>query len=61
VITLGLRGIDRWNPTALIVEVTLLLELFETQKNIVTIKCNGQNDFFYLKKGVTQQSISLLE
>lgn len=59
VITISIDGNDKWKPYQMTISNTLLLDLFESQKNIMTIRCNSDSNYFYLRKGLTSKSIDL--
>ena len=59
IITISFHGNTKWEPNPLTISNTLLLDLFESQKNIMTIRRNSDSNFFYLRKGLTSKSIDL--
>jgi len=58
VVTILIDGIDGWQQQKNMTIInTLLLDLFESQKNIMTIRRDGDSDYFYMRKGLTSKSL----
>jgi hypothetical protein len=56
-IEIGVVGIQVWDSTHLIVHNDLLIELFESQKNIMTIRRPGQFSTLYFNKQATEKKL----
>lgn len=59
VVEIGLRGNQSWESPRLIVHNDLLIELFESQKNIMTVRKSGQLTTLYFNKHTTVKTLNL--
>ncbi|MBK8504555.1 MAG: hypothetical protein IPL46_21500 [Saprospiraceae bacterium] len=58
VVEIRLKGIQSWKSTHIIVHNDLLIELFESQKNIMTIRKSDQLSTHYFNKRTTVKELN---
>jgi hypothetical protein len=59
IVVITIEGAVPWQEADLSIENTILVELFETQKNIMTIQCSTEKAFFYLNKRNSRKLFTL--